>query len=112
MNSIIYLSQSHSKFSEEELVKLYTQSENHNRALGITGYLFYKDNAFVQYIEGPNLGLDNLIQVITEDNRHEITQRFDQEIAEPMFPNWHMKYLFDGGGYPFDPGVVYREQLS
>ena len=52
MFRLVYLSTANSHFSKAELTSLLQLSRSNNQRLGITGMLLYKDDNFIQILEG------------------------------------------------------------
>lgn len=93
---LLYLSKAKAPFSEEALNSLLDKSYQNNLVLSVTGYLYYKDGQFVQYIEGDSDKLKTLFKHISIDPRHKILKAVDLEmINKRLFPTWSMKKLDD-----------------
>ena len=62
---------------------------------GITGFLVYSNELFIQLIEGEKLNVDITYKIIEADNRHhDIKILFEQEIKERAFPDWAMHFEY------------------
>ena len=70
--AVIYISKATTAFDEAAIASLTELAAKENRKHKISGYLFFSKNKFLQYIEGEQTVLDQLIQNISKDNRHQI----------------------------------------
>jgi hypothetical protein len=78
---------------ESELDKIHKTSEKFNTDNNITGYLFYMDGYFIQYIEGSQENIEKLYLKISLDDRHsDITLLSHLKITEREFQNWTKLY--------------------
>lgn len=92
--SIAYVSKAVRSLYEDELVDLLTKARERNMRENITGLLLYSNMRFVQYIEGPELGVKKLFAEILVDSRHvDVSLLLDEAIAERDFGSWTMGYL-------------------
>jgi hypothetical protein len=73
-----------------------------NAEHGITGFLLRSDTLFLQYIEGPDRKLGQLMTNIRRDPRHtDIVEYEIEHAAERQFPAWSMGYSFTVGEEQF-----------
>lgn len=94
IKTITYFSSSRIVWKEAELVQLLTRSREYNQEMNVTGFLIYVDGSFLQWIEGPTEGIDDVYQRINSDPRHaQISAIFEGVLGERHFPNWSMAYL-------------------
>jgi hypothetical protein len=94
MKGIVYISRAAVPFDVVNLDDLATRSQRRNAERGITGYLFFEDDYFVQYLEGPELAVDDLTCRIRRDPRHEVLHLLDDgNLAKRRFPGWHMRWV-------------------
>lgn len=94
INAIVYVSQATQRFSENELLDLAQSAADRNAANGITGYLFFHRERFLQYIEGAPLPLERLMESISCDARHRVmASARDEPFDQRRFPRWHMRWL-------------------
>lgn len=62
-----------------------------NQKVGITGMLLGIENRYLQYLEGEESEVRNLLQTIKKDGRHyEITQWVSGVSEERIFSDWSM----------------------
>lgn len=97
MNWIAYTSVSDADLGHDQIFEIVQISARNNPTRGVTGFLMYKENRFFQMIEGPQEGLDDLMDVIKRDPRHHsITVVASGDTAERRFPRWRMNRLANG----------------
>lgn len=93
MFHIIYISYAVTPFSQSELEDLLVKSRKHNLEVGITGILFYRNDNFLQLIEGEEAAVKALYASIRRDKRHRaVTTLFEETIAEREFADWSMAF--------------------
>jgi hypothetical protein len=91
---VIYQSSAVVPFGERELDELEQFAATHNAVHGISGYLFFERGKFIQYFEGEQADVDQLLENIRRDTRHEIgLVFFDHDLEERRFPTWQMKHI-------------------
>ncbi len=94
MIGIVYISQALITFDNTKLNELSTSAAKRNLELGVTGYLCFFKNHFVQYIESENQTCTQLMSRIAQDERHcIITQLQDCQVDQRRFPNWSMRHI-------------------
>ncbi len=91
---LAYSSRAVTTFCEDSLLSLADGASARNQQLDITGYLYFRDGFFMQYLEGPQTTVEALMTKIQKDPRHQILST----IALPsnqkrVFPHWYMRYL-------------------
>jgi hypothetical protein len=73
-----------------------------NAEHGISGFLLRSDTLFLQYIEGPDRDLMQLMDNIRHDPRHSDIVAYPVEHAQGRrFPRWSMGYSFTVGEEQF-----------
>lgn len=96
MHLIVYTSdyKGSTNFITNDLSCITTTAKKNNPKLGITGALFYHQGKFLQLIEGNQDNLEQLMELITIDPRHDnINRLIDQSIEERKLPDWNMDSL-------------------
>ena len=94
MKSIIYLSQAHIDFNNTSLLKLSKSAQIKNHLNEITGFLYFQDGYFFQYIEGSEIDIDYLYSRIDEDSRHHIfCDLTTNGLSQKQFIGWDMEWL-------------------
>lgn len=82
---------------QRDLDSILAASQRNNSAAGITGVMFFQGARFLQFIEGEESSLRDLMTRIESDPRHEgIKYLFDEPLAHRGFPQWSMDF-FDLG---------------
>jgi hypothetical protein len=93
MHIIVYISKYKGKENkiDEVLSSISAVAQDKNRALGITGVLFYLNGKFLQVIEGRQEALEELMIKVENDKRHtEIIRLIDEPIKERSYGDWNM----------------------
>ena len=93
MKAILYLSAASRDITNEELKDIQSKAAKKNKALGISGYLYFDGKKFLQYIEGEEEKLLPLVKIIREDPRHTFLSETVENIEEARFPDWAMKNI-------------------
>jgi hypothetical protein len=74
-----------------DLAHILERSREANPALGVTGLLLHCDGTFLQVLEGPRAGVNEIYARILASPLHgEIVQLFDHPIAAREFGDWAM----------------------
>lgn len=94
MKSTLYLSEAWVEFTSSDLQLLVSQAASTNAKNGITGFLSFVNNRFIQYIEGPDQKLDTLMDKIECDKRHTVIVSIELPITEQRrFGSWGMRVI-------------------
>ncbi len=94
MNSLIYTSQANILFSKSELQKLVSNSQRKNTCRSITGYLYFREDIFLQYLEGQPEDLERVFEKISDDDRHNILNVINfYQLTDRLFPQWTMRLI-------------------
>lgn len=108
---------------EPQVVKILSESKTNNKKNGLVGALFFGDGCFLECLEGDEMEIDALYQVLQKDSRHKDLKIISRKsITYPSFQKWSMKYVpFDASikdlllknGYErFDPYSFNEEMIS
>ena len=95
LQCVLYISEATRDFSEEELEALSVRSYYNNLTQGMTGFLYYENGHFLQYLEGEGHGLAPLMERISKDHRHRVIYKIEEIVEERRFGNWTMKSGFE-----------------
>ena len=77
----------------DEVSDIVSKSIARNRALEVTGALLFTGAYFAQRLEGPAKSIDELMESISADKRHECIRVVDDGPLESRdFSNWNMAY--------------------
>lgn len=94
ISRIVYVSKATRGFARAELEELRRDAATRNQALSVTGYLSLRQGSFFQYLEGEAAVVDELMQRITRDSRHEIVVVLPMGTSDVrLFPDWGMRHL-------------------
>lgn len=107
---LAYSSRAQCNFQDEDLLCLADAAAAKNEQLGVTGYLYFRQGLFLQYLEGTREAVETLMAKIALDVRHEILATIPlPEVPERIFPHWYMRFL--GSELPAAPGPTLEDEL-
>lgn len=93
MIQLIYVSTATRQMSEDDLVKLLTQSRERNGREGITGLLLHVNSNFLQILEGERKNVEGIYRSILNDDRNTSNILIDlKDIENRAFPDWRMGF--------------------
>ena len=76
---------------DKNLSDIITKAQQKNKALGVTGVLFYLNGQFLQIIEGEDETIKNLMAEITIDDRHtNVSILIDEKVEQRGFKDFNM----------------------
>jgi len=79
---------------ELDLEDITQAAKKRNPSLGITGVLFYHQGKFLQLLEGEPDNIDQIMQHINTDKRHNNIQLYiDQNVESRCLADWNMDSL-------------------
>jgi hypothetical protein len=88
---LLYASRADDNISQDELLRILTQSKSNNPASGITGVLCSSGRIFMQVLEGGRMQVNALYNKIAADPRHQdLAILLYEEISERKFAGWSM----------------------
>lgn len=91
---LIYISKAKEDLTYSELSKILVSARNFNSRFFITGLLIYRDDFFVQVLEGQEFHLKTLIGKIIADSRHSHLRIITEgPIEKRQFATWSMAFL-------------------
>ena len=104
LTQLAYVSRATTTFPEDDLVELMRAARQKNKRLGITGMLLFDEPLFLQVLEGPRHVVEDLLETIRRDERHEeVTVIFqDHDLPEREYARWLMGSKILGSGLPAD----------
>jgi len=92
---------------ERDLDSIVAASQRNNPAADITGVMFFQGGRFLQFIEGEESSLRNLVARIEADPRHdEINYLFDEPLPARGFPQWSMDFFDLSRGHALSTGMM------
>ncbi len=77
---------------DEELLELLRKSRRNNALRGVTGLLLYRNQCFLQVLEGPESVVESLIKTIEADPRHHSIRTLCREVGPRQFGTWQMGF--------------------
>ncbi len=93
MNYILYLSTACQVFYVEEMEAMLIKIRSNNKKFGVTGVLLYSGRSFLQFIEGEQEILNQMMQKIGKDSRHyNIVKLASGTSEERLFADWNMAF--------------------
>lgn len=93
LEALIYVSAAKPSVEDGDIQDILTVAEQKNREEGLTGALIYSGSIFVQMLEGSRMGLDAIMQRITNDDRHSaVIVLARDDIEQRQFSDWSMAY--------------------
>ncbi len=94
MYQLLYVSEATHPMSKNDLLNLLQQSKLNNYKQHITGLMLYKDQRFMQILEGNKTDVENLYAKISQDPRHrELVVLLRKETDKPLFKDWSMGFV-------------------
>lgn len=101
MERLLYRSRASEGVGTRDVFDIIDTSERNNPIRGVTGFLLYDSDRFLQLLEGPPLQVEGLVARIADDERHEDIEVIWRETAEERwFPDWSMKRLISFDSQP------------
>ena len=95
IEQLIYTSRAAKGMSEKDVDAVLDVARRSNQELGITGFLLYDGEHFVQLLEGDREHVEQVFDKISGDARHSGIQALIRQQAESRtFSNWSMAYAF------------------
>lgn len=88
---LIYSSDRSPDCSQAEIDQILIDCQHNNKALGITGVLLITEDQFLQYMEGSEESVTQLLNKIKLDSRHKSLKILSEgTLPERVFPTWQM----------------------
>ncbi|MEM6488991.1 MAG: BLUF domain-containing protein [Pseudomonadota bacterium] len=108
LTALIYVSRSLVGSRSPEMDAIAETSQRKNQQRGLTGFLYYDDETFVQALEGPENEVRGLYRMIERDSRHDnVHMLHAHALRNRAFGGWAMG-LYDGS---VDGGLL-RERFG
>lgn len=93
LSALCYMSSVTHTPTQGEIDALLRRARWRNERESVTGVLLYSEGSFLQYIEGPDAGLERVFAAILKDPLHEhIFELLSEPISERQFARWSMAY--------------------
>jgi hypothetical protein len=94
MKAIMYKSIPSDDIVKNQFQKLLQKSQDRNQLHDITGYIFLSKKKIIQLIEGDDVLIDTLYNLIKIDERHfNVMTIIDKKIEKRTMKNWNMAVL-------------------
>jgi hypothetical protein len=91
---IAYTSLAALDLDERQLREIYDSARNLNGLDGISGLLIFNGTHFLQWIEGPPAAIDDLVERLRRDPRHDALEVRDERYSdERLFGHWAMELV-------------------
>jgi len=91
---MIYSSKSTKPLSQAMIEDILDDARTRNEKHGVTGILLYVDDVFLQVVEGNNDVVQQTMERIKSDKRHDsIKVIYESDTEGPLFCNWSMAYI-------------------
>lgn len=90
--SLLYASTAASAVDSVDVFEIIEASSRRNPARDVTGFLLFDGREFLQYVEGPQSALDELLETLGKDDRHHsvrVLHRGEGDVR--LFPKWAMR---------------------
>lgn len=95
IEQLIYTSRAAKEMSQKDVDAVLDVARRSNQKRGITGFLLYDGDHFVQLLEGDREHVEQVFDKISGDTRHSGVQALIRQQAESRtFSNWSMAYAF------------------
>lgn len=100
IKQLVYISYTTENFNfEKDINDILDKARKKNPELDLTGMLVYRDEMFIQLLEGPVDNVNMLYGTIGMDKRHSnVSVIVNQESEERLFPDWTMGFR-DAGNF-------------
>ncbi|MEM1383946.1 MAG: BLUF domain-containing protein [Pseudomonadota bacterium] len=96
MHRLLYVSRSAVLANSPELADIAKVSLSRNSSCGVTGYLYFDNETFVQVLEGMPEDVADIYHSIEQDNRHADLRLLGiDEVTNRVFGSWAMGF-YDG----------------
>lgn len=90
---LVYFSKASEPMTEDRLAALLESSRAYNASNGITGMLLYKDDCFIQLLEGHEEDVQRVFEAIKRDSRHySVELLWSRYVQHRDFPDWTMGF--------------------
>lgn len=91
IHALVYVSQSAYGLTNLDLEEILVDASAQNRLVNVTGALLYDGLSFLQYIEGPAVGIASVLARIQRSRRHaNLRVLAEGEVTQRYFWNWSM----------------------
>ena len=79
-------------FDDFSISSILKSSQKNNKKDGITGALIFREDIFLQFLEGPENKVDKAFNNIASDKRHKNVLKLKEDITDrKLFTSWAMR---------------------
>ena len=79
-------------FDDFSISNILKSSQKNNKKDGITGALIFREDIFLQFLEGPENKVDKAFNNIASDKRHKNVLKLKEDITDrKLFTSWAMR---------------------
>lgn len=98
LHQITYCSWAAAGVDDTVVARIVGKAQRMNRVHAISGLLVWGGGMFFQWLEGPPKAVQQLMELIRRDPRHErlVILSESEEVRERMFPDWSMEPVAPG----------------
>ncbi len=80
------------KFDDYNISNILKSSQKNNEKDGITGALIFREDIYLQFLEGPENKVDQAFHKIKSDKRHKNVLKIKEDITDrKLFTSWAMR---------------------
>lgn len=91
---LVYRSYAREDLDHYSIVELINKAQTMNTKLGLTGLLMYRQNTFIQLLEGEEQVVRELYEKISKDRRHtDVKILIESKSSMRIVPQWSMNYV-------------------
>lgn len=91
---LVYRSYATKNLNQKSVTQIINTSQMHNAKTNLTGLLFYRQNTFIQLLEGEEQAVRELYEKISKDIRHyDIKILIESKSSMRIVPQWSMTYV-------------------
>jgi FAD-dependent sensor of blue light len=100
LKTITYTSRASLDLRDDDLSAIHQEARHFNALDGVTGLLVFDGRRFLQIVEGSEEAIDNLVDRLRRDRRHNAFEiRDERKVASRSFPDWSMELVRVNDGY-------------
>jgi hypothetical protein len=100
LKTLTYTSRARLDLTDEDLHDILREARALNALDGITGLLVFDGSRFLQIVEGTEEAIDNLMERLRRDRRHNAVEVRDERVVEQRsFAGWTMELVRVSAGY-------------
>ena len=90
---LVYTSTPTRAMVPEDFESILLTARQRNRRVGITGILLFRDDCFIQFLEGPPSEVDALLDdIIADERHHRVRVLLTETTVDRSFPDWQMGF--------------------